>query len=241
MIKRILQPLATYFNKVAGRLTQRQKPLIEAADDTALVWAGEFGKKYTKRNFRSLEETEDLYKEGFGISRSEMNAQFLSNLDKELKILEVGSNIGNQLLYLQKMGFMNLHGIDVQSHAIELAKSRTDGIDLINASGFDIPFKDSIFDLVFTSGVLIHVRPDQITTVLDEIWRCTNRYIWGFEIYSPEYTNIPYLSYSDICYKADYAKLFMDRFNHLRLIKQAHFIHPKSDNTHFMYLLEKPV
>ena len=239
MMKKYIKPFATIFDKLSGR--PKQKPLIEAADDTALVWAGELGDKYTKRNFRTIEETEQLYQDLFGISRSEMNAQFLDSLGKDLKILEVGSNIGNQLLYLHKMGFMNLYGIDIQHHAIALAKSRTRAAGLLNASAFDIPFKDGVFDLVFTSGVLIHVRPDQINRVLDEIWRCTNRYIWGFEIYSPEYTNIPYLGYSNMCYKADFSKLFLERFNNLQLIKEAHFEQPESNNHHRMYLLEKPV
>ena len=241
MFKEIYQHLGSFFKKSKRKKNKKQRPLINAGDDTALVWSGNFGQKYTKRNFRSLKETDDLYKDGFGITRSELNHQFLDNIDRNIKILEVGSNIGNQLLYLQEMGFKDLYGIDVQIHALELAKSRTKEINLIHGSAFDIPFKDGFFDFVFTSGVLIHIRPEQINLAMDEIYRCTKRYIWCWEIYAPEFTSIPYINYSDLCYKADYAALFLERFDSLRLIKEEHFEHRTADNPHRMFLLEKAI
>ena len=143
-------------------------------------WGGQFGKEYTDRNILTLDELENLYRDRYGFTRTGMNSEFIGNLVRGIKILEVGSNIGNQLLCLQNMGFKNLYGIELQSYAVELSKSRTQGINIIQASAFDIPFKDGFFDLVFTSGLLIHIAPEDISTVLDEIHRCTKRYIWCF-------------------------------------------------------------
>jgi hypothetical protein len=47
------------------------------------AWAGSFGQEYTYRNALSLEELESLYKELYGISRLELNLEFLGNLDRE--------------------------------------------------------------------------------------------------------------------------------------------------------------
>ena len=60
-------------------------------------WAGQFGKEYTDRNALSLEEIEALYKGNYGVTRTELNERFLKGIDHSIRILEVGSNIGNQL------------------------------------------------------------------------------------------------------------------------------------------------
>ena len=202
-------------------------------------WEAKFGKEYTDRNALSPDEMEILYKERYGITRSEMNSEFIGEFDRNMRILEVGSNIGNQLLCLQKAGFENLYGIELQSYAVELSKSRTMNINIIEGSAFDIPFKDGYFDLVFTSGLLIHIAPDDIGTVLIEIQRCTKRYIWCFEYYSDEYTEIEYRDHKNLLWKANYSKLFLDRFSNLRLVKEQHYKYLNNDNVDVMFLLEK--
>lgn len=203
-------------------------------------WTGNLGKEYTDRNALSQDEMELLYKELYGITRTEMNSRFIGNFDRDMKVLEVGSNIGNQLLCLQKAGFKNLYGIELQSYAVELSKTRTKGINIIQGSAFDIPFKDSFFDLVFTSGLLIHITPEDISKVLGEIHRCTEQYIWCFEYYSEVYTQIDYRGHADLLWKANFSKLFLNRFKDLRLIREEHFKWlDNPNNIDFMFLLQK--
>ncbi len=202
-------------------------------------WADKFGKEYTDRNALFPQELELLYKQRYGITRTEINLRFLGNLNRKIKILEVGSNIGNQLLLLQNMGFINLYGIELQAYAVELSKSRTKNINIIQGSAFDIPFKDYFFDMVFTSGVLIHISPEDIAIALDEIYRCTKKYIWGFEYYADTYTQINYRGYDNLLWKMDFAKLFSDRFDNLSLIKQEFLKYIDSTNKDTMYLMEK--
>ena len=116
-------------------------------------WKNEFGKTYTDRNNMTVEEMNSLYKINYGITRTELNNEFLKDFDKRIRILEVGSNVGNQLLCLQNMGFVNLYGLEPQLYAVELSKKNTKSINIIEGNAFDIPFKDNYFDLVFTSGV----------------------------------------------------------------------------------------
>ncbi len=205
-------------------------------------WTGQFGKEYTDRNALTLEEMELMYKERYGITRTEMNSKFIGDLNRDMKVLEVGSNIGNQLLLLQKAGFKNLYGIELQSYAVELSKSRTKDINIIQGSAFDIPFKDGFFSLVFTSGLLIHIAPQGITGVLDEIFRCTDRYIWGFEYYSDVHTSIHYRGHTSLLWKANFPQLFLARFRNLRMIKEEHFKWLDNDqNTDSMFLFEKTI
>lgn len=202
-------------------------------------WTGNFGKEYTDRNALSLEEMELSYKDHFGITRMEMNSKFIGDLDRNINILEVGSNIGNQLLCLQKAGLKNLYGIELQFYAVELSKTRTKGINIIQGSAFDVPFKDGFFDLVFTSGLLIHIDPEDVSKVLEEIYRCTKRYIWGFEYYADAYTEIHYRGHADLLWKTNFSKLFLDRFSDLILVSEERFKYRENDNVDAMFLLQK--
>jgi pseudaminic acid biosynthesis-associated methylase len=205
-------------------------------------WKGNFGKEYTERNSFDLNEWNKLYISIFGVTKIQMNQEFIGNLQKEIKILEVGCNIGLQLMALQKMGFTNLWGLELQEFAVEKAKSSTYGINIIQGSGFDIPFKDEYFDMVYTSGVLIHIAPADLPVILNEMHRCTSKYIWGFEYYSPEFTELNYRSKKGFLWKGDYAKFIQETFSDIRLIKKELFPYineSESGNVDSMYLLEK--
>ena len=202
-------------------------------------WSGEFGKDYTARNAVTLEELDLLYKNQYGITRTQMNHGFIGGFDKDMRVLEVGSNIGNQLLCLQKMGFRDLYGVELQWHAVELAKTRTQAINIIQGSAFDIPFKDRFFDLVFTSGLMIHIAPQDIAVALDEMHRCTRRYIWGFEYYAERYTQVSYRGHSDLLWKTDFSSLFLERFKSLRLVREERFKYLQNESVDSMFLLEK--
>lgn len=205
-----------------------------------IVWQGIFGKEYTDRNALSLKQLESLHRKLYGITRTEMNSSFLKNLGKSIRILEVGSNIGNQLLCLQKMGFKNLYGIEPQSYAVELSKSRTRGINLIEGNIFDIPFKDGYFDLVFTSGVLIHISPKDIKKAIKEIYRCTRKYIWGFEYYAERYTEINYRGNAELLWKTDFVRLYLNHFSDLNLVSEERFEWSENNkNIDTMFLLVK--
>ncbi|MBC7411114.1 MAG: methyltransferase domain-containing protein [Bacteroidia bacterium] len=203
-------------------------------------WKGDFGKEYTDRNTHSAEEWDKFYVNCWGKSKIEMNESFLGHLPKESKLLEVGCNIGLQLNGLQRMGFTNIYGVELQRYAVEEAKKLTKDINVICGSGFDLPFKDNYFDLVCTNGVLIHISPNDLPKIMAEMYRCSNKYIWGFEYYAPETTEINYRGHTNYLWKADYAQLFMNQFPDLKLVKKE--MYPYVDNpsnVDYMYLLEK--
>ena len=97
----------------------------------------------------------------------------------------------------------------------------------------------SFFDFVFTSGVLIHISPDDISSVLDEMYRCTRKYIWSFEYYAKEYTPINYHGHKNLLWKTDFSKLFLSRFGDLELVKEEHFKYAQNDNVDTMFLIQK--
>jgi len=202
-------------------------------------WTNRFGREYTDRNNISLSELEESYKSKYGVTRTELNKLFLNRLDRSIRILEVGCNIGIQLLCLQKMGFKNLYGIEPQSYALGLARKRTKDINIIKGNCFDIPFEDNYFDLVFTSGVLIHIHLRDIEKAMKEIYRCSRRYIWGFEYYSDEYVEVEYRGQKGLLWKANFSKMYLDLFENLELIREKRIKYLQNDNIDTMFLLKK--
>jgi len=202
-------------------------------------WSGAFGKDYTDRNALSLEEMEDLYRKNYGLSRTELNQRFLDGIDRGARTLEVGSNIGNQLLCLQRMGFSKLYGIELQSYAVELSKSRTKNINIIQGEASDIPYRDSFFDVVFTSGVLIHISSSSLPDIMKEIHRCTKEYIFGFEYYSEKPTEIEYRGHRDLLWKASFAEMYLELFGDLTLEREEKIKYLNSPNVDSMFLLRK--
>lgn len=202
-------------------------------------WKGNFGKKYISRNPSNIKEMDVLYVKNFGIKRSGLNREFIGSFNRSIRILEVGCNVGTQLMFLQKMGFENLYGIEINREAIEISKSIAKNIDIIQGSALDIPFKDNYFDLVFTSGVLIHISPSDIKKVMKEIYRCSRKYIWGFEYYNDQYKEINYRGNKNLLWKANFSKLYIDFLRDLKLVKEREVKYLDSENIDKMFLLKK--
>lgn len=202
-------------------------------------WVGDFGRAYTDRNTLTLQEINSLYQTNYGITRTRLNERFLEQIPRNARILEVGCNCGNQLLLLQDMGFTNLWGAEVQSYALESARGRVQGVQLAQASALDLPYEDGYFDLVFTSGVLIHISPADLPRALDEIHRCSRTWIWGSEYYAPELAHVSYRGHDDLLWKMDYAKYLLDRFGDLKLVREQRLPYLSSSNVDTMYLLRR--
>jgi pseudaminic acid biosynthesis-associated methylase len=205
----------------------------------ASVWEGQFGKEYTDRNTLTPPQLDQLYKRNYGVSRTELNVEFVDSFDRSIKILEVGSSLGNQLLTLQEMGFKNLYGIEINRYAVQQSKTNTKDINIIYGSAFDIPFKDGYFDLVFTSGVLIHIAPTDVQKAIKEIHRCSREYIWGFEYYADSYTEVSYRGNSNLLWKTDFAKLYLNSFEDLGLVKEKKLKYLENENVDTMFLIRK--
>jgi pseudaminic acid biosynthesis-associated methylase len=203
------------------------------------TWTSDFGREYTDRNSHSLAELEELYHRNYGIGRREINRRFLEDIPRDALILEVGCNIGNQLLLLQQMGFTNLYGIEIQSYALERARRLVAGAKLLRASALALPYPDRFFDLVFTSGVLIHIAPPELSRALAEIHRCTKRWIWGFEYYAPEMTEVRYRGHSALLWKTDYARHFQEQFCDLELLREERLRYLENENVDTVFLFRR--
>ncbi len=204
-----------------------------------LTWTGDFGREYTDRNTYSPADLDEFYRQNYGITRREINERFLKDVPRNARILEVGCNTGTQLLILQQMGFSDLHGIEIQSYALERAEVRLPRAALSQASAFAIPYTDRYFDLVFTSGVLIHIAPADLPKALAEIHRCARTWVWGIEYYAPETTEVVYRGHKSLLWKTDFARTYRQQFDDLEIVREERFRYLDNENVDTAFLLRR--
>ncbi len=201
------------------------------------IWSGGFGREYTDRNTFSPAQVDELYQRNYGVTRSEINRRILASIPRDARILEVGCNVGNQLLMLQSMGFTNLYGVEIQDYALQRAHERLLLAILKQASALAIPYTDRFFDLVFTSEILIHIAPADLPAALGEIRRCAKHWIWGFEYYAPQMTLVAHRNHNALLWKTDYAGLYLEQFSDLELVREDRLRYLDNDNVDTAFLL----
>lgn len=205
------------------------------------AWQGGFGKDYSERNYLTPVELDALYEKryGVGITRTALNSRLLTDVPRNANVLEVGSNLGNQLLMLQQMGFTNLTGIEINGEIVRESQVRLPSATLAEGSALQIPYPEARFDLVFTSGLLIHIAPEDLTTAMSEIHRCSKTWIWGAEYYAPEMREVPYRGHRNLLWKTDYAKLYLENFPDLELVLEQRLPYLQDSNIDTMFLLRR--
>jgi pseudaminic acid biosynthesis-associated methylase len=179
------------------------------------LWAGEFGDDYVGRNRAA------------GKGRRPFWEERLAALDVG-SALEVGCNVGANLHWLAELlGTEKVAGVDVNERALEILRARVPGIDARRATARELPFDDGAFDLVFTTGVLIHQPPDELPRVMDEIVRCSRRYVLCGEYRADDLEEVPYRGQEGALFRHDYGRLYRERHPSLRLVEEGFL--PRAD------------
>ena len=197
--------------------------------DTAqlALWRSEFGAHYTDRN--------DLERP----ARLATWRRILSGLEVT-RVLEVGCNVGWNLRYLTALGVPEVWGVEPQRYAIERARRDRPDLTLVPGTAFALPFRDGWFDLTFTSGVLIHIGPDDLGRALDELHRCTRRYLVAIEYDHPAEVEVPYRGHTAALWKRDHGATIAARFPDLRELASGPLGEADGyDDCHF-HVFEKP-
>ena len=82
---------------------------------------------------------------------------------------------------------------------------------------------DGSIDLVFTSGVLIHVAPEFLEVAYREMYRVARRYLLTIEYFSAEPETKTYRGEDGLLFKRDFGSLWLDLFPPLILVDYGFF------------------
>lgn len=98
---------------------------------------------------------------------------------KGSKILDVGSGTGFFYNYFAHSGCLEgkeYHMIDISSELANICEEKT-GVKPEIWDGVTINYTNDKFDLVLTHSVLMHIAPEDVEVVIDEIIRCSKKYV----------------------------------------------------------------
>ena len=73
-------------------------------------------------------------------------------------------------------------------------------------------------------GVLIHIQPDRLPTIYENLFKGSKKYILIGEYYNPTPVEIEYRGVSGVLYKRDFAGELIDSFD-LKLIDYGFIYH----------------
>jgi pseudaminic acid biosynthesis-associated methylase len=179
-----------------------------AATDQLALWTSGFGREYTDRNDREMPGRVAAWREMIG------------GLPIE-SVLEVGCNVGWNLTYLSRIGSYRLVGVEPQPDAARRGRRRGDEFAILEGNAFDLPFKDRSFDLVFTSGVLIHIHPRDLSAALAEIERVSRRFVLYVEYDHPNEVELAYRGQGGALWKRDHAAAWLAAAPALRPVRRG--------------------
>lgn len=167
-------------------------------------WMNRITEKYIQEN--------TSFDEDLGLKAWE---RILFKVDKSeiSSYLDCGSNIGRNIRFLSKLlpsSSANIIEIALEPYNICLSEFKID-------QSFMGPIKDASFstqfDFVFSSGVLIHVHPDDLINSMQRMFSLSSRYIMIAEYFNRTPVMIDYHGESDRLFKRDFGKLFLENFD----------------------------
>ena len=117
-------------------------------------------------------------------SNNQEFAKFIRDLATSLRansVLEVGCNTGNDLKEFPKD--IEVNGIDLNEHALDIARNKLPSFKFKNGSILNIPFEDSTIDFVFTHYLLNYIPHDEMENAIKELYRVSKKYILTCELF----------------------------------------------------------
>ena len=128
--------------------------------------------------------------------------------------LEIGCNIGRNLDQLSLLDpGLRPSVIEINSKALQFVRSRHHLQRSFCGPAQEASFPGTTFELVFTSGVLIHVPPVDLLDVMTKMYEWSSKYIVIAEYFNRTPVTIEYQGRPDLLYKRDFGAMFADNFD----------------------------
>jgi len=164
--------------------------------NTVEFWRGDFGKDYLQRNqpdYRARVPFWTHILEQTGAS----------------SFLDVGCNAGWNLEALRHISEEYvMSGIDVNREALD--RAQTKGFDVHEGRADEIVtrFGPGAAEMVITSGVLIHIAPEDLTATMQAIVDVSSHWVVAVEYESDPAREILYRGHTGKCWARPYGRLY---------------------------------
>ena len=193
-------------------------------------WEGEFGDEYINRNY-----SQSILRSNIALFNKILNAA-----DPIDSVIELGCNIGLNLRALQSINpAIQIKGYDINKKSVEIAREQIKG-DIIHSTILQELEVNEPADLSFTKTVLIHINPQYLEGVYNNLHRLSKRYIVIAEYYNPTPVTVTYRGNEERLFKRDFAGEIIDKFG-MKIVDYGFAYHkdvnPQDDINWF--LLEK--
>lgn len=185
-------------------------------------WAGSFGDSYQERNassWPSIKNRAKLFGDVF-MAMENANKATPSPEPFPTSVIEVGGGAGDNLraidmIYERSRAPIKLMACDPHGGA---RKAMADVATAVHGDLSALPYVDDAADLVFTSGVLIHVPPPELDRALSEIHRVSKRWILSIEYFNPTPDEVPYRGQAGMLWRRDWGEAWLAKFPTLKPI-----------------------
>ena len=139
------KPFFLKYKKHFPKVTKKNLKNTDNKSKTAEI----FG--YEWKNFPELHK---IYEEQFEEWTSPIKKEFF----KDKFILDAGCGTGRHIYYSKKYGAKEIIGVDL-SQAVEVAyeNNKDKNVHIVQADIYNLPFKQNIFDFIYSIGVLHHL------------------------------------------------------------------------------------
>ncbi|MBL7001652.1 MAG: class I SAM-dependent methyltransferase [Nitrosopumilus sp.] len=124
----------------------------------------------------------DKYADKNEIKYNEEFSKYTRDLATSLhctSVLEIGCGTGIDLRLFPDT--FQIHGIDLNDHALDIAKEKLPIANFKNGDITNLPFEDSSIDFVFTHGLLNYLDDDTLEKGVAEMYRVAGKYIMNCE------------------------------------------------------------
>ena len=125
------------------------------------------------------DENESRNHEGF--------TKFLTDLARSLhctSVLEIGCGTGIDLRRFDDS--FEIHGVDLNEHALELAKKNVPNGKFYKENITKLPFDDASIDFIFTHKLLNYLDDETLDSGVNEMFRVVKRYIVNCELFGED-------------------------------------------------------
>lgn len=173
-------------------------------------WAGKPGNDYLKRNLVNIEERFPFW-------------EYIIDETNARSFLEGGCNAGWNMMaireVLRKKNIPDteyfISGVDLNEDALRLARSQEPPLDVEQMDLRRVATCEEFggagsCELSFTSGVLIHVPPDDLKETMCALRDISSHYVLAIEYDSAEERAIPWRGYDDKLWARPYGQLYQE-------------------------------